>query len=487
MNKSTEIINKINNEYYRLLIGHLKNLDVCSLEYPANKVWTEVTSNRGLVFNSSFGRLNSVQYKALALLNDVFNFWKTNKDSYKEASKAINSDKSFDTQFNQNQFLFFDTIILYHLAYRNALLVFDKKAYEPIETTTMIIRMMRDIQQALPYLNTNHDKPMIILDIAEDFNESKIINVYGNEVKVNEQERSIQNINEVIREISIGKAKELSIIDYHLISQKKGVVDVSQFFDTSKLIELLDAKKMDESFSTAKEWNAFMNGDTKIVISDLFSHLIQGIVTSIMDMDCQEDGSFEYGADPVVNHLSLYKRRLTIESTRTSQALGQSLEFGIAQSLKLPNFDWIREMSNEDIIHFRENDGTSFLREIFSEQKNEIRNASIENFESISKKATQTIKEVVIEENKKLIVDKEIVRKKLVKSGISFGVTIALGVVSVALPPLLAIAIPSAVFSSVVGSASIKDINQLLNNKKEGERLMRERPVGILTKYLDKV
>jgi hypothetical protein len=485
MDKNAETINKINKDYFNLLQSHIRNFEVCKIDYPANKVWQEVANSTGLVFNSKFGKVNSTQYKALSLLHDILQFWKANKDAYKIAGKDINTNKTYDTQFSSNQYLFFDTIVLYHLGFRNALLVFEENSYDHVNTTAQIIRMARDLNEVLPFLNTNHDKPMVILDIAESINKKRKVNIYGKEIEINEPERSIQNINQIIKEIALEEYKSSTIVDYFLLSQKKGLIDVSRFFNTKLFIEFLDSKLMDEKFSTAKEWNDFMSGRTTLLMSDVFGFLIQGLTSSVMDIDSQEVGCFEFKADPIVNHLELYKNRLTIEATRTSQALGQSLDFGIAQSLKMPNFNWIKDMSEEDLIHFREIGGSDFLRKIFNSQKSKIKNASIEEFESISKEAVNDINKVIIEENKRIIAEKEIIKKKLVKTSISFGATIALGVISVALPPLLVITIPTAVYSTIVGSASAKDINDLLKNKKENERLMVDRPVGIIAKYIN--
>jgi hypothetical protein len=484
MDKNIETINRINNEYFALISKHIRNIEICSINYPVHKIWQVVVETSGLVFQSRFGSVNAVQYKTLSLLFDILSFWKENVDSYRSAAMSVNSTKVFDTLFNRNQLLFFDTIVIYHLAYRNALLVFEDNSYDPLNSTILTVRMMRDLHFVLPYLNTNHDKPMVILDIAGPIEQKKIVNIYGNQIELNEKERSERNINEVLQEIALDEYKNLTLIDYHLITKKKGIIDVSKIFNIKKLIKLLDSTLIDEKLSTAKEWNDFVNGNSTTVMTDIFAYLIQGIATSIMDIDCQELGCFEYKADPIVNHIELYKRRLTIESTRTSIAMGQSIEYGIAQSLDLPNFNWINNITEEDLIHFRENNGTEFLRNVFSQQRGIIKFASIDDFESISKKAIDTIRECIVEENNRIKAEKEKIKRQLIKTSISFLTTISLGVVSVALPPLIAITIPSAIFSTIVGSASIKDINEIYKNRRINERLMRDRPLGIITKYL---
>ena len=76
-------------------------------------------------------------------------------------------------------------------------------------------------------------------------------------------------------------------------------------------------------------------------------------------------------------------------------------------------------------------------------------------------------------------------KKDIFKSGASFLTTIGLSLVSLFAPPLAVVSIPAAIFSSIIGSQSLRGV---LNNHITGKEKLddvRERPVGILAEYYD--
>ena len=485
MSKHFEIINKINLEYYNLIYNHIKGDEIYQPEFPAHKIWPKVFDESAIVLKSPFGLLTSIQYKAIRLLYEIYDFWKKNMNEYTNAIGKLEVSKSYQTSFNKNSTLFFDTIILRHSIFFQAKISFEFQMVQPKQTTSEAIRLVRDIVPLFPFLKTNHPKPLLAFDVWGDFNTNRKTDLYGQSIELNTWERVHLNINSIIQSIAKPDFKKYTFNELNQLSMSKEIIDINDILDSNSLISFLEARKFAKGHLIASDWNSFMDKSTTKVPSDVFGFLIQSLSSCVIDLDFQDDGCTFFKAEPIIEFFELYKLRLSIESARTLQAIGLSQEYGIAQSISLPAFDWIKEMTNDDIIHFRENDGANYLRDIFNEQKNQIKYASIDDFKSISERAKEKLIEVIKEENLRIKLDQQKLKKDLVKTSLSFGFTITIGVVSIAAPPLLAIAIPSAIIATIIGSSSAKDlIDTYLSNKKQ-DKLIRDRPIGILAKYIE--
>lgn len=483
--QNSELINKINLEYYNLIISNIKNDEIYKIEFPAFKIWPKVFDGSSIILKTRFGDLTPIQYKAITLLHEIYKFWQKNIKEYCTAVENLNTNKSYQTTFNRNATLFFDTIVLRHNIYSHAKMCFDYNVIHPTQTTSETIRLIRDIVPIFPYLTTNHSIPLIAFDVWDDFKSKRTTNIFGHKLELDTWGRSRINVEKIIKSIAKDKYKEFSFSDFYELSRFKGPIDLSKIINTNALICFLEGRKFAKEHLIASDWNAFMEKSTTIINADVFGFLIESLASCVTDLDFQDDGCTIYKADPIIEFYELYKLRISIEASRTLEAIGLSQDYGVAQSISLPAFDWIKNMSNDDIIHFREIDGAHYLRKIFNEQKQQIKNASIDDFIRISESAKEKIVEAIKEENNRIKFEKEKIKKDLLKTSLSLGFTVTLGIVSIAAPPLLVLTIPSAVFAALIGSSSAKDLINMYLNGKRDDRLIKERPIGILAKYIE--
>ena len=159
----------------------------------------------------------------------------------------------------------------------------------------------------------------------------------------------------------------------------------------------------------------------------------------------------------------------------------------VSRVLKLPGFSWVKQLSPDQLIRMRESGVTTLLMDAIRRHHQRRRYASIVQFEEVAQDVMEDLRQEVLEFNKYVQLDKKRINCQLAHTSISFSVTVALAIVSVALPPVAAITIPAALISVIIGSSSAKDIlTHFIQGRRQIDAL-RHRPAAVLARYMPSI
>jgi hypothetical protein len=139
------------------------------------------------------------------------------------------------------------------------------------------------------------------------------------------------------------------------------------------------------------------------------------------------------------------------------------------------------------VVRFREAGGQSLIRDVFRAERKRLKYARLDEFDRCLANAHENLVRAIEEHEQKIALDREALTRRVRKASVGLGATIALSVLSVALPPLAVVSIPIAVWSAIVGGTSATDpVNEILTRRRTLKEI-QTRPLGILALYRSNV
>jgi septum formation topological specificity factor MinE len=454
---------KLNCEYAAILREATKNLEILRAQDPL-KALDQKMDNSSRLYDETGKLLLPVDgYRILEASDAASAFWSANLSEYQSALRDLPGTKMLANRRELSLAGFFDTLILD-----------DGLPGQYAASTSQEIRvigyslcLLRTLD-VLPFLEADLDHPIVALYPSipptefgprqQDTTAASTTNVYVN--------RLLNQVSQNDGNFSSGD------IDWALLLKARAHSD-KPMASADKLFDLERLEQLAGSFIPSNR------------LEDA-SFLIHNISGALLSLVLSDRWSHPVGADPLVSPemQALYTWKLEQDVTRVSEIIGLQAETAIPRMLKLPEFRWMKQLSPDQIIRMREVGVTTLLTDAIRRHHQRLRYASVDQFEEVAQDVMEDLRREVLEFDKYVQLDKKKINRQLTRTSISFSVTIALTIASVALPPAAVITIPAALISVIIGSSSAKDV---LTHFIQGRRridALRHRPAAVLASYL---
>jgi hypothetical protein len=334
----------------------------------------------------------------------------------------------------------------------------------------------------LPILKIELEPPLIVLDLVS-LTEKTVLN--NEEYEFSISSKSMENLISIIGDMAKNDFKNAPI-EFWASLFNNAEVDLDKFFNLKIFRSYINEKwraNAPKRFNIAFEYDEFVDGKRTIVEGYTFKILITILGQFVMDLTEQDISSISNKSDYKINWLEVYKTKLKLESTRLADLAKLPSETAIPHLLSMPSFDWLTNLNLNDYVRLREEGVTEELRNLFYKNIDKIKFSTLTDFSKTAELVNNEINKIIDEENHKNELDKVNLSKKLKKTVISFGGTISMAIISVAVPPLLIYAIPLSLWSTIVGGASAIDLINDINKNKKHSKYIKRRPIGVLSEY----
>jgi len=519
MDTSSNII-KINRDYADLINSlipqDLSNLCINKDDGQIIELFREsVFLSKGIKIPSFYGELNSFCYKIYVIIEEIEKFWRNHTDSYIGSIKESPNFFVYAEKISQiNQLgLFFDTVIVGH----RVINIFGqkkelhKKIFESLFT-------IRDAMFLAPYLSATCDPPIVAIIPVPSFfspDQPENMNIFIGNENLQYGLLADKNLTQYFNCCSKSFSGQNLKYWFDLFPGDKEI-RVADVFDVVKLRKILNPfgpnyrSVLKEHNKREKKYglsvlrmrfgtdatpinpnirppfedlkNLLMNNSPKLYWYNLreLSMVPLNLLAQTARSDLISDS---LQADPIIEDKSHYIFKSNLEAKWTKNTLKLDDEKFAARSLTSSRFKWLKNISDEDLIKIRCHGGIDQFRDLFRKYRKKIKYSSVGDFDKILENVESDFNKEILEYSKEI---KKTANSRLQKIGIStlsFTATISLSIVSICFPPLSVVTIPSAIWSSLIGSASLKDLisNSCVENKKLSG--LRQRPYATLLKY----
>lgn len=484
---SLDLIRSINQEYAGLIEQELGGEEIFTdprfLSELHHQILLKCRDQSGILIPTSEGQLSSFQYRVLKAIESLTSFWESKKIiSYTETLKEspyLNALSEGDAEDLSRLGMYFDTVVTVDRV--SGMLEWFAGLQDNI---VAFVIFLRQLYQYIPLLSAQTDPPLIAIIpeatlkvMSEETVDTPVD--FFNHVEYRAEQNCLLALNNFSK-----RPIDLSTLKYFLApGDRPGHVDISEWFDQDELKKFFipkDKGANSHSDPVAQEFLDALRGNKSIVTTTTLASIVRSMKGLFYAMARQDALCSLSYSDPVIDDEYKFLLKSQIECDFSARTLKLDQDKFAATSITSPAFDWLSGLSCEDLLSFREIGGAQFLRDLFRKQRKRIKHARLEDFDRILQNVHEDLlKEFEIYEKGKEKTKKEL-KKKIGKISLSFGATITLGFISVAIPPLRYITVPTAAFSALVGSSSLKDLlNEYLEGKKQIEELS-ERPVGLL-------
>lgn len=486
MTNHKKTIKSINLEYADLLKKELSFDDIFKCDGDIQSLTLEFSKrcrfdDSRLVIPQQNELLSPFEYRIQGIIKNIKEFWKDKKDAYLGSLFQLDGLKVHTDNHDVNRLgMYFDTILINDI--RTS---FNERIKESNSRYTSYAYALHEMHKSIPILKAETDNPIIALipDIQEEHesqsfsNKPKLLNYQQTALEASEYtNRFLNNISNIGKLETINDWVDLDIesnTDCNQIIDLKKYLDFLEFSGTSidSIMNIVDTPLMD--FVTKKS--------NKIDVR-IWHLVVNSIFVRFMELADLENLSRFSNSDPLIPYENSYRSKCEIASKLLKTHLIPE-ELIAAYSLYSPKFQWLERLSNEDLLRFRDNSGLEFIRTAFRKQRSKVKYATVDEFDDIASTLSEDLIAACNEHNERLRKEEKEYKKKLGITSASFAVTVSLGIVSICIPPLAAVTIPAAAFSTLLGSASAKDIlNEVVTRKRRSSDIA-ERPTGILLKY----
>lgn len=454
---------KLNREYAAILRETTRNLEILGEQDPLKALDQKIDSPSRLYDSTGKLLLPVDGYRIIEASDAASAFWSKNFYEYQSALRDLPGTKMLANRRELCLAGFFDTLVL------DDELPGQYATSTPQETrvTGDALCLLRTLE-VLPLLEADLDYPLIALYPSippeefgpkqEDTTAAGITNAY---------------VNRLLNQFCRNKEKSFGEIDWGLLLKDsvhsgKPMPSAERLFDLEKLEHLVG------SFIPNKLENAAF-----------LIHNLSGILLELVSWD---RWSNLVGADPLVSPemQELYKWKLEQDTAQVSEGTGIYAEMAVPKVLELPGFNWVKQLSPDQLIRMRESGVTKLLMDAIRRHHQRLRYAPVEQFEEVAKDVMEDLRREVLEFDKYVQLDRKRINRQIARTSLSFSVTVALAIASVALPPAAVITVPAALISVIIGSSSAKDIlTHFIQGRRQIDAL-RHRPAAMLASYLPK-
>lgn len=458
---------KLNREYAAILREATKNLEILGAQDPLKALDQKMDSPSRLYDGSGKLLLPVDGYRILEASDAASAFWNKNLSEYQSALRDLPGTKMLASRGELSLAGFFDTLILD-----------DELPGQYATSTTQEIRLIGDslcllrTLDVLPFLEADLDYPIVALYPSippeefgprqQDTTAASITNAYVNRL-LNQVSRNAEN--------SSSRDTDWALLLKARAYSDKPMASADNLFDLERLGHLA---------------GSFIPNNKGLGDASFLIHNVSGALLSLVLWD---HWSNLVSADPLVSPemQALYTWKLEQDVTHVSEGIGLHAETAIPRVLKLPGFSWVKQLSPDQLIRMRESGVTTLLMDAIRRHHQRLRYASIEQFEEVAQDVMEDLRREVLEFDKYVQLDKKRINRQLAHTSISFSVTVALAIASVALPPVAVITIPAALISVIIGSSSAKDIlTHFIQGRRQIDAL-RHRPAAVLASYMPNV
>lgn len=473
-----DTIRSININYANLLEDLSRNNKLFEGIHQERDIINKLREKNRIVIPGIVKDRNLFQTQIAHMFDELNTFWKENCETYIRAVSNLDGLNVYSSVSDpDNLAIYFDTIIV-----KDPLLGLEGlELDEPLLKNLTIIFM--SLYRLIPLLRADPNYPIVVMDPIDEGLSLDVLRDYHDNAVMNHEllYRTDKNLTDVLNRYSESNYKFSSLHEWQDINSE--IINLDELFSKqfcSELLQIAYEQKLrlhdqleihdlivEKRFSTDKK-----------IYQAIINALFRSSLTQIaVDSRCQA-----FLAEQLVSDQRIFKLMTEAESYRLAQCKGFTNDMAAVQSLNLPLFKWVKDMSIQDIVRFRESGGLENVRESFRKERSAIKRSSIADFPTIAKSAENNLREMIKELNN-CIASKESEYRKLFKlEYIDLSLCIGIALLSIIVPPLLA-AIGTA---ATIGFGS-KSIYEIFKDRKEGKKQiaeLKDRPVGILAKYI---
>lgn len=176
----------------------------------------------------------------------------------------------------------------------------------------------------------------------------------------------------------------------------------------------------------------------------------------------------------------VFARMLQISERESLLHLQVSQEQAALSSFSNQDLSWLSNVTIEELARLREVGFMEEMRQLFRVNAAKLQRASVEDFRSVWAEVSTTINERLAAHSEEIRRKEAEYKRSLKLSSASLLLNGGIGLASVALPPLLPVAIASAAFSLIVGGKSVRDLVHDHKERTHTTADLANRPVAFL-------
>lgn len=484
---SSNLIRRINREYAELLDKELGGEPIFTDPRQTCEVLPDLVrrcrDESGILISTPKGRVTGFQYTITKTVEVFRAFWNEHSDEYIQALCSSDDMCVYSDRMEWTPILgmYFDTIV-----------VLDRLpgaldwSYDIADNVVNIACEMRNLYRAREILRVDTDSPLLAL-----LPDTVIRSPHPDYPPLPKgyidwaEHRAEQNCLDYLNKIS------KQVIDAEMLKHCLNVenttaqIDLSSIFDMQEFRRFFKPLRLHKGHSddpVEEEIRSVFRGEDRIVNIQVLPAILSLMKGTFYSMAVQDIACSMIRADPVLDDDHFYSIKCEIEGTKLLNTLKLTEEMFAAKTIMSPSFNWLSNLSMQELIRFREIGGCDFFRRLFRNHRKKIKFSGLDDFENILKAVQEEMNHEISSFSDELEATKKKYREKLGKAALSFGATIVLGFVSMAVPSLASIAIPSALFSALIGTASVRGVvNEFLKGRQNLKHI-EARPVGLILK-----
>jgi hypothetical protein len=488
-----DTIKKIQKEYLTLLESYFVNLRsnfLCSKQEPTDFLLKEkyFESSSTIEFRHLGKRWSSLAYQADRLLNDVFVFWKTNREALQNALQCseklstqvgdLNGNSRYYSNATLRLGLYFDNICLIDplsiMAQRRETKEKSLTGRNDDSWLAGILVNYLEIIRVKPLLLSQTDLPIAILIppgglIWGDNKFNSVFEISKNNTLalfadvLGEQIESTRDLYRLLKKRALNYFEQTLQKHWALNSlfNDPAIKSASELINISKILGADD-------ISDIRAYEK-LPADVQSV-----AHLFSALLTIMLVLEGAELSALEMGIDINIpkSYWSLNKFRQRTIAKNLRNFVPE--EVPIQAAIMSESMDWMTAANVDDLTQMREEGIMEEVRKVYRIKRRDLQRATLDNFESATKAVVDQVTAALHEAmNEIKASQKQSVQGwvkqigKLVSSG-------ALGVASLIFPPL---GIPSLVASLAVPGNSLYDLYKHYMSNKEKNLELKNRPI----------
>lgn len=484
-----ERIRKIQQSYVELIENHFaderRHLGKTDLSYYTHSDLRYLRSRPNLLVPGKHGWQRSLDKKMADMVGDVERFWKENGPELLQSlasedylGACLWGEMGTDTLIPKFG-LYFDTIAIGDPTPWAP----DSHAVKNIEAyASGFIGWTTLMELVKPAIYADLDWPMVIIyptpyfpGSVENADLVRAVNIQGMRLA----EQFLRRVFQLPREFD--GPYDFSEILLHIPLDK-----VNAMFDSHRLSDLLNyqlniGREADQLSRVGHDVDLLHRISSHTLHRHDFVMIFNLCATMFSLLMLREENSRLIGADNTV------LERLTPALLQRNEIVGDEMkaqlnldEEAVVSYSFIKRFQWLSNVSIEDCARLREKERFQEVRDLFRIERRKLKRSTIDDYERLSVDLERSVRDTLDRAVQDAEASMPLTRKQTRNMYISLGITLALGVASLAFPALRPLAIASTAFTTLYGGASLKRVvdHHLTNKKRIAE--LGERPISFI-------
>jgi len=513
---STDVIASIQREYYHLLASHfIKERRAyaqsgMSVDSFAAKHLAGVDSQ--LIIRQGLRSRSPLEYKLFSLFGEIDRFWEFRKQSLASALKTskllvLNIDLDTNLEFVPKALamygLYFDIVSMLDPFYLCTTREFEKSSRVTFQTCKRFFEIYLLLFDVLAQANSDSGLPLLIVYPSDCQADSAEIvadplfesgeSVYPVAPQV--LQRVCWHLSRILKE-HIGVTIESNKTqDFLAFSAETNYFNVSK----EKLVPLIDLCLVSNmslnSFRYGKPM--FSSGfaraapeivairkskETRLKLSgSTLSFLLLLLINRLRSAEVAFEDCMAYGME---NHISaaswaLYNKKLSNESTEIKRVLEIPTSTALLYAFET-RLNWLSGLALSDVLRIRQDNRLSESRQLFRDACDALGSSTKDNLDQVATYIEEEVVRHLSDYSLNMTKVEEQTLSRDVRTAESFVSTFSLGLVSLALPQVLPLAIVSFADSIVSGSINLKELYERYHKGERNEEELRHSPITIM-------